>query len=427
MINELHVLKTLKEITGTKAKITFLSNYSDNLLIRELLKTAFSPFITTNLAEKKMSRTVSLDIDSPIEFNENVPDASIFNLLAYVASDVCSGRDEDIYYVNKFLEHYSLEEAEILKQIVTKKLTIGMNIKNINKAINGFLTIVSPMLAFDFNKYLDTEKEYSVTLKLDGYRLLVKKENGELKGYSRSGIEEKNLSRFLQKLDLPDGYYYDGELLATGEASDSFDRFRATATILRKKMEVDPSLIRYNIFDMIKIDEFENDDCTMTYDERRKLLDSLKDNDFQCIIKPIMRTKINTELFNLLEKVVSDGEEGLMLNYVNGVYECKRSKNLLKMKLFKEADLMCVAVNEGRGKFAGTLGSIDVLYKGNIVSIPSFPDDMRNYYWNNPDAIVGKIVAVKYFQESVNKNGDFSLRLPSFKVVREDKSTESYE
>ena len=47
---------------------------------------------------------------------------------------------------------------------------------------------------------------------------------------------------------------------------------------------------------------------------------------------------------------------------------------------------------------------------------------MRNYYWNNPNEIIGKIVTVKYKEETQNKDGSYSLQFPVFQAVRFDKS-----
>ena len=55
-------------------------------------------------------------------------------------------------------------------------------------------------------------------------------------------------------------------------------------------------------------------------------------------------------LMCLLEEVESQGGEGLMIN-LNGKYECKRTKQLLKVKTFNSADVLVVGVYEGeKGK-----------------------------------------------------------------------------
>ena len=41
-------------------------------------------------------------------------------------------------------------------------------------------------------------------------------------------------------------------------------------------------------------------------------------------------------------------------------------------------------------------------------------------------AIIGKIAEIHFFEESNNKKGTCSMRIPIFERIREDKDTESY-
>lgn len=76
-----------------------------------------------------------------------------------------------------------------------------------------------------------------------------------------------------------------------------------------------------------------------------------------------------------------------------------------------------------QAKNANTLGTILCEYKGNIVKVGSgFTDEQRNYYWNNSDEIVDKIITVKYKEETKNKDGSYSLQFPVFQTVRFDKA-----
>ena len=66
------------------------------------------------------------------------------------------------------------------------------------------------------------------------------------------------------------------------------------------------------------------------------------------------------------------------------------------------------------------------MYKGFPLS-SGFTDEQRNYYWNNPQEIVGKIVEIKYKEETKNKNGGLSAQFPIFQNIRLEKDEESYE
>ena len=61
-------------------------------------------------------------------------------------------------------------------------------------------------------------------------------------------------------------------------------------------------------------------------------------------------------------------------------------------------------------------------YKGNKLKVGSgFSDEQRNYYWNNPNEIIGKTVTIKYKEETKNKNGGESLQFPVWVTTRFDK------
>lgn len=128
----------------------------------------------------------------------------------------------------------------------------------------------------------------------------------------------------------------------------------------------------------------------------------------------------------LLNEANEKGWEGLMLNK-NTVWKNKRNNGILKVKSFKHADILCTGVVEGDGKYKGTLGLIKCDYKGYELGVGSgFTDSQRNFFWNNPDEIVGKIVQIKYKGETQNKNGGISVQFPIFEIVRTDKTEPSY-
>ena len=92
---------------------------------------------------------------------------------------------------------------------------------------------------------------------------------------------------------------------------------------------------------------------------------------------------------------------------------------------FKEIDLRCIKVNiAGEGKYNGVVGSISCKYGNYIVDVGSgFKDEERIYYANHPDEIIGKIITIKYKEETKSKDGNNSLQFPVFVVCRFDKDT----
>ncbi|MGL5960339.1 MAG: hypothetical protein ACRCZ0_00090, partial [Cetobacterium sp.] len=348
-------------------------------------------------------------------------------------STSCTGRDSDILSVQKFVDMFEENVSVLLKEIATQTLSIGMDVKNINKAFGyQFIDVIEPMLALNVDKVLDKLKDdfYYITTKLDGVRVLVKTlEKGLSIAYSRNGLILEGYDDFLLSLNLPHGYFFDGELMAN-ISGNSQEKYKRTTEITRTKGAKPKDELVFHIFDIIPIDEFLCGGSKLDYSERRKQLDQISDTKYIEVVKPLMISPINEGVFSLLDKMTSEGEEGLMANLSTGKYECgKRSKNILKFKKFHTVDLRCLSVLEGEGAFKGTLGAIEVDYKGNIVKVGSgFTQEQRDYYWSNTDEIIGNIVEVQYFEETKNKkNNGLSLRFPIYLGVRTDKREVSYE
>ena len=429
MVKELQDLLSLRNISSTKEKIQFLSQFKENELIKRLLQISLDNNIITNLALKKISKNLKEDKFKGVKLLPFVDKHnSLFILLDYVVSDECSGTDENIYQVQQFLKHYSEEEKNILIDFIIKKPRIGINVSNANKAIPNLLVDFAPMSAYNINKVKieDSNDLYYATMKLDGHRFIVKHDKNGIVAYSRNGKPIKNCNEFLKKLNLPLGYYFDGEILGNGEFQHSKERFLYTSTLLGTDEEIIPEKLTYNIFDIIPISEFESGKGKSPYSERRKLLNTIQNNNYQLIIPVLGVFKLQDENLNILfEKVTNDGNEGLMLNKENGLYQCKRTKDILKLKGQFDVDLRCVDVLEGNGKFQNNTGSLAVEYKGNIVKVPSMKDELRSKFWKHRDSIIGKIITVRYCEETQNKEGQYSLRFPRFIGIREDKSEPS--
>ena len=112
-------------------------------------------------------------------------------------------------------------------------------------------------------------------------------------------------------------------------------------------------------------------------------------------------------------------------------YASGRSKNLLKVKLFHDAEYRVEDVEFGPMNFTEKgLGSqeitclrcVKITHKGCTVSVGSgFSKEQRIEFMAHPDRILGKVVTIKYFEETKNQSGGFSLRFPTLKAIHGDK------
>lgn len=108
--------------------------------------------------------------------------------------------------------------------------------------------------------------------------------------------------------------------------------------------------------------------------------------------------------------------EVVMLNLLDAAYQFTRTNQLLKVKGMNDCDLRSVGVEEGKGKFAGTLGSLVVDDKGNPVGAESgLSDDDGAVIWTDPEAYIGRVATIQYFEETNDADGKRSIRFPVLK------------
>ena len=120
--------------------------------------------------------------------------------------------------------------------------------------------------------------------------------------------------------------------------------------------------------------------------------------------------------------------EGFMLRKDVG-YEGKRSKNLLKVKKFHDAEYTVTAVDfdrmrivkDGREEYLDMLSQVWIEHKGYKVKVGSgFTQEQRLKYIDPTEDIIGKTITVQYFEETKNDKGGISLRFPTVKHIYEN-------
>lgn len=424
MIQIRNILHDIYSTSSRNDKLTILKNHYHNELLQKVLLYVYD----TNKVFGIGKKSLKLNNNNTAQ-NKSSRFTDIFSLLDYLMS--VNLNDSIKTEVNNFLSSSPKEVRELYTKMILKDFKIGITSKTINKVWKGLIPSFELMRAKKFEDYEHKIKgEFILTTKLDGVRCAIIKENGKIRMVSRQNKPMIGYIDIEKEANLlPDNTLYDGELIAINNQNlHSKDLYRKTTEITGSKGV--KTNIQFNCFDMIPLNEFYKGKSILPFIARKQTIQNLiKHYQFQWIVDvPILyQGSDKTIIMPLLNQVIQQGEEGLMLNLINGKYECKRTNVILKIKQFYSQDLKIIGFEEGDGALKGTLGSLLVDYKGYTVGVGTgFSQEQRLDIWNNKSNYLGKLAEIKYVAESSNEKGGVSLRFPVFQQLRLDKNEVSY-
>mgnify|MGYP001312257276 CR=1 FL=1 len=419
-------------------KERILADNRSNTTLLRVLRFIFDPYVRTGIGKTNLKRNVG-----EVQCGQKL---DLLDVLMYFKRNN-TGRTEDIRVAQAFIAQQETEEAKKLAEaIVTQDLRIGVTAATLNKIYGkNFIPIIGIMRGAHYKDVVGKVKgPYIVTEKLDGARRIIANIDGEILIYTRSGHRDEGLVEVEAEAKLlPKNYVYDAELLAVGEFPNALALRQATNSIANRK-GIRQGVVA-NIFDMIPLDEFQAGVSRETALQRKVNLAAVF-HDYQSlkilqayvpIEPPIEKYPVRTfhalkpvpilgvaydesDIMKFARPIWDAGFEGVMLNTFDGLYEVGETerRQLLKVKKVNEYVLKCIGVFPGEGRLEGTLGGIILSYKGHHVRCGTgFTDDQRDYYWNNREAIVGKLIEIESFGESRNQQGGLSLNVPVFKRI----------
>ena len=415
------VIKLFKQIqmtSSTNDKKAIISANKDNELFKKCLVFLLDGNVITGISAKKIKKKV-------IKNEYILP--TFEDVMKYLAQNN-TGTDNDISMIQAFLNEHG-EDREFYEQMITKSFRLGADSKVVNKCIPNLIPTFEIQLGTSIEKCKLVDGTYiSISHKMNGTRCVYI--NGQMKSRQNklyNGLD--HIITDINKLGLED-FFIDGELVYKNEEglSDS-DAFQKGCSIAMSK-DIDKSQLKLVVFDIFPKEEFLNlHTSKKTYKDRRKDLDKLEESitisgiTNLSVVERLYEGTDHSQIWKCLDYADLDmGWEGIMIN-LDTPYECKRTKNLIKVKRFFEKDLRCTKVNIATtGKYKGIMGSITCNYFDNTVDVGSgFNDSQREYYAKHPEEIVDKIVSIKYKEETQNKDGGKSLQFPVYMGILIDR------
>lgn len=337
--------------------------------------------------------------------------------------------DVAIWSVGTFIELYDPNQLVLnspLYMFFTKSPKLGISMKIANKAFPNLLPTFGVVLAKEYDsKKIDGN--WFISRKIDGIRCICKIEkNFVVRFFSRTAREfhslsilEKEIRNRWEKNDdirslLP--LYLDGEVISYD------DSFQNTIKQITKKTTMKSPI--YYIWDMLTTLEFEYEKGEVYSSRYQRLSTFLPTHSNQ--IKRLEQIPYNKESWEDMERrMMEEKWEGLMLRN-DTLYEGKRTKNLLKYKKFFDNEFEIVDVNydllnvavAGKGREDKMMlknivihypASDGKIYRVDVGSGFSYQERMTMKKEN----LIGNFATVRYFEETRDQHGNFSLRFPT--------------
>lgn len=146
------------------------------------------------------------------------------------------------------------------------------------------------------------------------------------------------------------------------------------------------------------------------------------------IIRPIEFKIVDnlSEALQYTSEWMNEGYEGAILKDLSGVFKDGTSKHQLKIKLEISAEMRVTGFHEGTPgtKREGKVGSIEFSNDEGTIKgrCSGFNDKELDYFTDNQDELIGKIIEVQFNDLSKGANNDYyALSHPRFIQFRDDK------
>jgi DNA ligase 1 len=411
-------IEKMRATSSSLDKVEILKKQSN--FIKEVLEYTYSPYKQYNVTSETCKKNSKLVEMGPI--------TPLFKLLDKLSNREATGHDA-IKLVNRFAQ--SDVNFNLIYDIIDKDLKIRAGSKVINKAFPNLIPEFNVALAQEYKGKCDWNDGWYASRKLDGVRCLAVVDGvGKCTLYSRMGKEFTTLNKIKHAIEATNiiNYVFDGEICLLDK--DGNEDFQSVMKELRRKDHQieNPTFMIFDMIHKIDFDNGKSEDGSILSDRLHTLRTWLGPRyDTKETLRYLEQYQItdNDHFTYWAEMSNQEGWEGIMLRKDIG-YEGKRSKNLLKVKKFYDAEYEVVGwdndnhevVREGKSKSMTMLAQVWIIHKGHLVKVGSgFTQEQRLQYMDG--SIVGKTITVQYFEETNNDKGGISLRFPTVKHIYE--------
>lgn len=433
------VIERLKNNNSATEKLKILSEYKND---KDIVK-----FFQYCYDSTKLYGASSKNI---VKYWQNYTPNYIANFdQAFDLFELCDDLNARKYTGNAALEKIitfidcNKEYEDILLNFFDRNMKIGVAVTQLNKAFGNVIHVYEVPLAQTYDEKKHDKynlNDYVIQRKMDGVRVTTfiqyNKKNDSIfvKTMSRNGKEYTTLEKVTDELTnlYKQSPFYGTNTVIDGEVclvdEDGKEDWNGIVSEVRRK-DYTVENPRYVMFDILTEDEFFGIRQSMNYNVRysnlKKFLANSKDAKYLTVVFSVPYTNEN---FERLKVMYVDNEkwEGFIFRK-NCPFKAGRSTDLLKYKLFKDAEFVVTGTINGEKLMLNSKGvmenmntcaALTIEYKGHPCQVGSgLSDEQRRLWFEHPEEIIGKVINVKYKQESHNQDGSVSLQFPILKMV----------
>ena len=454
----LEIIKELRADASLNYKKEVLARYSDYEPFKEFLIRVYNPRI--NYYMKKIPDIVSYGMKEQSSFE-------LYTLLdALSTREITGNQAQEV--VREYLLNTNQVIRELFELVIGRDIRAGVGVGIINNVYKGLIEEIFYMRCSSLDEKtlerFDTLPEGFLTQdKLDGIFNYIIKANDTVCMLTRAGTVWTSESLKQDMVECPDKVYVgEGLIYKDGKPLDrktgngmitSYIKREATLESLQEKLnkakpnskqegnltfelvdkqeefeQIDKAL-HFVIWDSLTLHEFEEGLSTRPYTER--FGEAIKATFMTSKLKPVSSYRVYSmkEAQAIADEFIVEGGEGAVVKKLDAIWKDGTSKDMVKIKAVLDADLLCVDVEEGSGKYKGKVGALVLETSCGRLRVKvgtGLTDKDRDKPF---DYYIGKVIEIQYneFIKSKSKSTD-SLFLPRFVEVREDKNTAtSYE
>ena len=364
-------------------------------------------------------------------------------------------------FLSKLLTSCTSQDAEVICRIIKRDANCKVSYAKVNKIWPDLIKLQPCMLCERSTRKNLDHINYPAFIqeKSDGLRFYMIHKNGEVTYDSRNGkrIELHNALddqvKYMAKHIPYDDFVIDGEgliikflhqnLPSSGwKDVPELELFESRQTgngIFNKGIKhtiskEEANGVRVKVWDIIPYDEFYGGKGTTTYKDRITFLNRvLKFHPKEITKIGLSLTKIvksEEQALKFYKKMLNMGKEGAILKNMDSLWEDKRSKEQVKLKVKKQLEMKVVGTYPHKKK-KGWIGGLTLESSDGIVKVDCGSGLKDKDRKRDPIYFMNKIIMIEsngLTKDEKRKDDSWSLFLPIYKEIRIDKDeADSYE